>query len=459
MSLYNAEGEVLWLSEGALGPDEHSVVLDAMQTLQADIAKGYHETGLDDGRFGMFLPVRAPRGDLVGIVMLLTELKTLPEGIADQLMCAKVRSALQKIAVFLRVGSTRAGDTTTASAFPPVPALEETVIAPARVLTAPVVAPASTADVAADLSLSVQELVKLRSSGRTRRYEVLARSRRDPDRDEVPAAFVAQSANGRQGAMLDDVVVQRLFAWLANHPQIWDGEPASFSVNLSIGALEDEHFLRNVAGGLKTANIPPESIGFEITEFACVQCKKQVQRFLADCEKLGCFVVLDNFSFDSAAVPLLGSKAIRMVKIDPKLTAAAMKEKLPQAVVIAISQACKVLGIHCIAKKVGFAACARVAGSDRMRFCAGICAGKTPLPGVNRGPLPDPPPVTGEGGEEPHLAAYCCGGVAVSAGGVVVLSDCGAGAGALSVLSDCGAAGAEDWSMEPLRPWNSAVDR
>ena len=83
-SLYNAEGDVLWLSEGALGPDEHSVVLDAMQTLQADIGKGYHETGLDDGRFGMFLPVRAPRGDLVGIVMLLTELKTLPEGIAEQ---------------------------------------------------------------------------------------------------------------------------------------------------------------------------------------------------------------------------------------------------------------------------------------------------------------------------------------------------------------------------------------
>ena len=40
VSLYNAEGDVLWLSEGALGPDEHSVVLDAMQTLQADIAQG-----------------------------------------------------------------------------------------------------------------------------------------------------------------------------------------------------------------------------------------------------------------------------------------------------------------------------------------------------------------------------------------------------------------------------------
>ena len=94
----------------------------------------------------------------------------------------------------------------------------------------------------------------------------------------------------------------------ANHPQIWDGEPASFSINLSIGALEDEQFLDGVAAGLKTADIPPESIGFEITEFACVQCKPQVQRFVAACEKLGCFVVLDNFTFDSDAFALLAPR-------------------------------------------------------------------------------------------------------------------------------------------------------
>jgi EAL domain-containing protein (putative c-di-GMP-specific phosphodiesterase class I) len=210
----------------------------------------------------------------------------------------------------------------------------------------------SPADVAIDLTLYVQELIKLRSNGRTRRYEVLARSRRDASRNEVPAAFVAESANGHDGSVLDSLVVQQLLAWLRNHPQIWDGEPASFSINVSIGALEDERFFEGFSTALKIADIPPESIGFEITEFACVQSKPQVQRFIAACEKMGCFVVLDNFTFDSAAIGILASKAVRMVKIDAKLTAAAMKEKLPQAVVIAIAQACKVLGIHCIAKRV-----------------------------------------------------------------------------------------------------------
>ena len=186
-----------------------------------------------------------------------------------------------------------------------------------------------------------------------------------------------------------------------------------------------------------------------------MQCKTQVQRFLADCEKLGCFVVLDNFTFDSAAVPLLGSKAVRMVKIDPKLTAAAMKEKLPQAVVIAISQACKVLGIHCIAKKVESQPALEWLEAIGCDFAQGFALEKTPFPGVARGPLPDPSPVIrGKDGEEPQLAAYCCGGVVVSAGGVVVLSDCGA----VRALRLRGGR-SRDCSVEPLRLWNSAVDR
>jgi EAL domain-containing protein (putative c-di-GMP-specific phosphodiesterase class I) len=377
VSLYNAEGDVLWLSEGALGPDEHGVVLDAIQILHADNEKPYHETGLEDGRFGMFLPVRAPRGDLVGMAMLLTELKALPDGIGEQLTGVKVRTALQKIAVFLRVESTRTGQTTPTPTTPAAAAsnppadefltlelLEDEQVAPApstpratvpsKPLPEPVAQSPSNAieELAGDLALAVQELVKLRSNGRTRRYEVLARSRRDAGRNQAPDAFITNSVRGHDGAKLDDLVLQQLFGWLANHPETWEREPASFSINLSIGSLEDEHFLDGVAAALKTADVPAGSIGFELTEFACVQCKPQVQRFLARCEKMGCFVVLDNFTFDSAALPLLASKALRMVKIDPKLTAAAMREKLAQAVVIAISQACKVLGIHCIAKKV-----------------------------------------------------------------------------------------------------------
>jgi EAL domain-containing protein (putative c-di-GMP-specific phosphodiesterase class I) len=235
----------------------------------------------------------------------------------------------------------------------PVPVLAQPASDVEAAPELPPLEPLSVEESAADLTLFAQELIKLRSSGRTRRYEVLARSQRDAHRNEVPAAFVAESARGKDGAALDAMVVERLLTWLGKHGEaIWDSEPASFSVNLSIGAIEDESFPQRIEQWLTQHSIPAEYIGFEITEFACVQCKPAVQRFVDAIEKMGCFLVIDNFSFDSAIFEMLGSKALRHVKLDPKVTTAAMKDKLPQALVVAILQACKVLGVHCVAKRV-----------------------------------------------------------------------------------------------------------
>lgn len=186
------------------------------------------------------------------------------------------------------------------------------------------------------LTLDVQPFSKLRSGGRTRRYEVLARSSQ-PNR--VPAGF-------------DKIALQQLLTWMGQNRGAWNLEPTSFTLNLSIATLEDERFPQFVASNLKTHGIAPDNIGFEIAEPLCLQRRAQVERFITLCDKLGCFVVIDDFSLDSSIVSLLRSKALRLVKIDPKLTSVALKDKLAQAMVVAIAQAVKVLGIHCAAKRV-----------------------------------------------------------------------------------------------------------
>ena len=187
------------------------------------------------------------------------------------------------------------------------------------------------------VTLEMLPFVKLRSGGRTRRFEVLptgtARELRDP-------------------AVLDALAMQRLLAWLGAHRAAWTVEPASFTLNLSIATLEDDGFLKQVATGLQRNGIAPDTVGFEISEPLCTQRRAQVERFIAGCDKLGCFVVIDDFSFDSAVVPLLRSKALRLVKIDTRLTGAALRDKLSQAVVVAVVQAVKVLGMHCAAQQV-----------------------------------------------------------------------------------------------------------
>jgi EAL domain-containing protein (putative c-di-GMP-specific phosphodiesterase class I) len=189
-----------------------------------------------------------------------------------------------------------------------------------------------------NLILDVQPFSKLRAGGRMRRYEVLPRI---PHRD-----------SNRAPAAMDSLALQRLLSWLGSNRSSWSMEPTSFSLNISISTLEDPRFPQHVASCLKANGIAPDNLGFEIAEPLCTQHRAQVERFISLCDKLGCFVVIDDFSFDSTVLPLLRSKALRLVKIDPKLTSIALRDKLSQAMVVAIVQAVKVLGIHCAAKRV-----------------------------------------------------------------------------------------------------------
>src|SRR2546430_17246906 len=102
------------------------------------------------------------------------------------------------------------------------------------------------------------------------------------------------------------------------HRSAWNAEPTTFTFNLSISTLEDERFLQHVATYLKSNTIAAETLGFEIAEPLCVQRRAQVEHSIALCDHLGGFVVIDDFSFDSAVLLLLRSKALRLVRVDPK---------------------------------------------------------------------------------------------------------------------------------------------
>lgn len=454
VSLCDASADVLWLSEGVLGPDEHGYAMEAIALLSADAVLPGIERDLEDGRAAVFLPVRAPQGAVVAIAMILIDGKTMIRGLAARLVTPQVRQVLMRIAMLLKPAAPAqrppepapapapsaaplppvSSDEGAAAQFdgeltlapeetqplmealqieatqpnvalpdppkpappaltsaqidtiltlelsedeapepepspPPAPAPSAKVIqipvlqpAPAAPKTAPAPpsaapepaeqAPAQREGVVGDLVLSVQQLLKLRSGGRTRRYEVLLRSRNDPARNEMPHTLVQAAAKELGECALDEFVVVELLNFLGAHRAVWEAEPASFTVNLSSGAITDEGFAQVVEATLSRTGVAPECLGFEIPQASCVHEPQHVERFANACEKLGCFLVLDDFTFDPRAVPLLRSKTLKLVKLDAKLTTAAMKDRVSQALVVAISQAAKVLGVHSVAKRV-----------------------------------------------------------------------------------------------------------
>src|SRR4029077_20968565 len=201
---------------------------------------------------------------------------------------------------------------------------------------APDVATAPVSDT--NLTLEVLPFAKLRAGGQTRRFQIVARtSPREAQRD---------------AAALDALILVRLLGWLAAHRAAWNSQPTRFTSTLSTAPLEDERFVQKIAAALDAHAIAAETLGFEIAEAVCTQRRAQVERFLTQCEKLGAWVAIEDFSFDSQVLPLLRSKAVRLVKIDPKLTSSALKDKISQALVVATVQAAKVMGIHCAAKRV-----------------------------------------------------------------------------------------------------------
>jgi EAL domain-containing protein (putative c-di-GMP-specific phosphodiesterase class I) len=119
-----------------------------------------------------------------------------------------------------------------------------------------------------------------------------------------------------------------------------------------MGTIADPKFASFVAITLKNHKVPAKALGFEISEKSCVEQVRDVDGFVQSCEKIGCHLVLDDFTFHHNSLRWLGSPSLKFLKLDPKITAVAMKERVPQALVVAIAQASKVLGLSCVAKRV-----------------------------------------------------------------------------------------------------------
>ncbi len=123
ISLLDERGDVLWLSEGALGPDEHNVVLEAVEAFAAAGAAPVLVFDLGDSRCAVMVRTIDSRCTMVGIVMLVMDSRAIARG-ANKLMTPRLQRALLQFAetrrsAALAQGAARATTWSTAPASPP----------------------------------------------------------------------------------------------------------------------------------------------------------------------------------------------------------------------------------------------------------------------------------------------------------------------------------------------------
>lgn len=347
LSLHDATGEPLWMSDGVLGPDEHALTADALDCFQLEPAKRCFERPHGDGHAGIVFPAREPGGELRGVAALVADARHLGGSGQEKALRPELQSLLRRLAILLRSRAAAAAASESASNIAPAISSSDADDATRLQPSVPGLDPRF-----ADLTLYVQQMLRLKTHGRTRRFEVLLRSRRGGSEERAPAEIVRAADDPASRGHLDRFVVTQLVQWLAQNREALDVEPASFSVNLSQGALLDADFPDYVARTLAAADVDARMLAFELRETVCRERAADVQRFVRACERLKCQIVIDDFTLHSDVLPLLRSASVRLVKIDAALTTAAMQDKLSQAIVVAISQASKVLGAHCVAKRI-----------------------------------------------------------------------------------------------------------
>jgi len=330
VSLHDASGDTLWLSSGSIGPDEHNLVLAALDVFGLETRRESQQRKLEDGRRAVFLAARDPHGICSGAACAFVERKVDDD---TRIVTPSVQKLMQRFSTLLGPQGDR---TSSQSAL--TLARDEPVSADA--------VGADGAAAAASGPIRARKYMRLQSGGGIRRYEISL--------TPVDAAH-------------DAAVLERVLEWLKLNSLRYQARPATFAVPISAAAALDAGFRRRISAALTRHGFDEGTVLLSIPAAAWQEQPDALLPLLDMCEEHRCHVILDDFTLSDVGLRLLRSKSVRMLKLSSELTATAMQERYPRALLSACTHIARVLGIHCIAQHVESVAASRwlaVAGVD-----------------------------------------------------------------------------------------------
>lgn len=227
-----------------------------------------------------------------------------------------------------------------------------------------------------EFTLLAQPIVSLADGDTTKRFEILLRMRDSEGREISSSALFSAAERYKLMPQIDRWVVSTTLRKLSKHADYLRKSGTVFAINLSGQTLGDDDILKFVEDEIESSHIPATSLCFEVTESAAVSNHQKAKIFIDALRERGCHFALDDFGAGLSSFAYLKNFRVDTLKIDGSFVRDITTNKISEAMVAAITEVARVMGLKTVAEYVETTAAKSLVNKLGVDFVQGHATGK-----------------------------------------------------------------------------------
>jgi diguanylate cyclase (GGDEF)-like protein len=224
--------------------------------------------------------------------------------------------------------------------------------------------------------LEAQAIVPLNGAAGGARYELLLRMTDEQQKTVTPEKFLSAAERYQLAPAVDRWVVSNVVRLLKPVSRPLADRGARFAVNISGQSLGDEDFFAFLDTLLREARLPPQILSFELTETAAVANIVRAEALIRRLRDLGFDVALDDFGRGLSSLGYLKTLPVTSLKIDSSLVRDVPDDSRSQAMLSAIVQLARAMGLQTVAEGVESEEIRRITARLGVEYAQGFSIGR-----------------------------------------------------------------------------------